>query len=106
MPHNTVPQHAKPALAQAAPRVLNRRTDSIPQGAIYVGRPTRFGNPFVVGKHGSQGECVDLYRAWLMAPERAELRARAARELRGRDLVCWCHPKRCHADVLLEIVNA
>jgi len=27
-------------------------------------------------------------------------------ELRGKDLVCWCSPLPCHADVLLELANA
>lgn len=78
-----------------------------PPGAVYVGRPTQWGNPFVVGRDGTQGECVALYRDWLLyAPECAALRARARRDLRGRDLVCWCAPKPCHADVLIELANA
>ena len=28
------------------------------------------------------------------------------KELKGKDLVCWCAPKSCHADILLEIANA
>ena len=27
-------------------------------------------------------------------------------ELKGKDLVCWCAPQPCHADVLLEIANS
>jgi hypothetical protein len=91
-----------------SPRVYSKRkgAETPPAGAVYVGRPTRWGNPFVVGKDGAQGECVELFRDWIMDPERASLRARARAELRGRDLVCWCAPKPCHADVLLEVANA
>lgn len=35
-------------------------------------------------------------------PELVEL---AKKELKGKDLVCWCAPKLCHGDVLLEIAN-
>ena len=33
-------------MSQHTPRVLNRRTDTIPPGAVYVGRPSKWGNPF------------------------------------------------------------
>lgn len=48
----------------------------MPENAIYVGRPTVWGNPFVV------------------------------QALRGKDLACWCRlDQPCHADVLLELAN-
>jgi Domain of unknown function (DUF4326) len=49
---------------------------------------------------------IDRYREWLAAPEQDELRGRVRRELRGHDLVCWCAPHACHADVLLALANA
>lgn len=89
------------------PRVYSKRNgaEQPPTGAVYVGRPTQFGNPFVVGKDGSHREVVELYREWIMRPECTVLRARAKRDLAGRDLVCWCAPNPCHADVLLEVAN-
>jgi len=89
------------------PRVYSRRkgAEPSPRGAVYVGRPTKYGNPFVVGEHGRQGECVELFREWIWRDEQEWLRTQAARELNGLDLVCWCAPKPCHADVLLEIAN-
>lgn len=102
-----------------------------PPGARYVGRPTRFGNPFGVGDplfgawHERVGEvrdrahAVQLFEAWLdgarmpysglsigypyaPAPTRVEIR----RHLAGRDLACWCPlDEPCHADVLLRIAN-
>lgn len=90
------------------PRVYSKRkgAEKPPDDAVYVGRPTRWGNPFIVGQDGKQGECVTLYRDWLLDPERAPLRRAVRAELRGKDLVCWCAPKPCHADVLLEVANA
>jgi len=29
-------------------KVLNRRKDGIPKGTIYVGRPSKWGNPFKI----------------------------------------------------------
>lgn len=93
------------------PKVLNKRTDSIPEGAVYVGRPSKWGNPFKVGSRGvvphmgkiDHTEAVRLYKEWLW--RRPDLIEQAKSELRGKDLVCWCAPLPCHADVLLELAN-
>lgn len=76
-----------------------------PTHAIYVGRPTSWGNPFVIGKHGTREEVIEKHKQWLLAqPE--ELKAVKA-YLRGKDLCCWCYDNQpCHADTLLEIANA
>jgi hypothetical protein len=84
-------------------RVLNRRRGERTPGAVYVGRPTRWGNPFVVGSRYTQQQAVDAYRAWVVT--QPELLAAAKAELAGHDLICWCHPLPCHADVLVEIAN-
>ena len=91
------------------PRVLNRKTDHIGRGAVYVGRPTKFGNPWRVGADLRTGrpidrtEAIERYRTFLM--NNSYLLAAAKTELKGKDLVCWCAPLSCHADVLLEIAN-
>jgi hypothetical protein len=76
---------------------------------IYVGRnpkwlpPSKWGNPFVVGKHGERGGCIGLYGSWLR--ENAALFA-ALDELRGLVLGCWCAPRACHGDLLVWLANA
>ena len=87
------------------PRVLNKRTHGIPAGAVYVGRPTRWGNPFHMHSEVARNLVCDQYENWIMAPEQLSDRVAIRRELRGKDLVCWCAPKRCHADTLLRIAN-
>lgn len=67
---------------------------------VYVGRPTKWGNPFVIGKDGTREEVVAKYRKHTV-PKLGDLS-----ELRGKNLVCWCAPLACHADVLLELANA
>jgi hypothetical protein len=88
------------------PRVLNRRTLQPADAAhsIYVGRPSRWGNPWIPGRNAADRlDAIARYRAWADTPA---MRDRIRRDLRGWHLVCWCAPKPCHADVLLEIANA
>jgi Domain of unknown function (DUF4326) len=80
----------------------------MPEGAVYVGRPTKWGNPFLVGMDGTATDCVAMYRerigknVWA-GPDRKSIEA----ELRGKDLACWCPlDQPCHADVLLEVANS
>lgn len=84
-------------------KVLNKRIHGVPQGAVYVGRPSKFGNPFVMHSEAERDAVCDQYEAWLQA--QPELIKAAQRELRGKDLVCWCAPRRCHAQTLLRIAN-
>lgn len=88
------------------PRVLNKRTDLIPRAAVYVGRPGFWGNPFVLHDERMRDAILDSYVTWLHGSPEGKLRLARISELRGKDLVCWCAPKRCHADILLELANA
>lgn len=101
------------------PRVLNKRTDKIPPDAVYVGRPSKWGNPFKVYPHRrgglfAQKIAVKSYRAYIesellyqdtYAMSNNPKDILDINELRGKDLVCWCAPLPCHADVLLELAN-
>ncbi len=88
-----------------APRILNKRTDKIPADAVYVGRPSRWGNPFIVRAHtlSQHEEAVAYFRGY--AEERLGSEPDWLEPLRGKDLVCWCAPLPCHADVLLDLAN-
>lgn len=83
-------------------RVLNKRVDGMPPGAVYIGRPSIWGNPFVIGKDGSRDDVIAKYHAWLMS--QPGLRSNLP-QLRGKDVVCWCAPCRCHGDVLVRLAN-
>lgn len=101
--------------ADIPPKVWNKRDPKTPSDAVYVGRPSQWGNPYThlpskldgVHQVATREEAVEKYRAMLMQKDtfwcvkRAEIQA----HLRGKDLVCWCAPKSCHADTLLEIAN-
>jgi hypothetical protein len=79
-----------------------------PAAALYVGRPTKWGNPYkVVGPgHNAAQEAVMLFRRDLTAGVLSFTVDDVRRELNGRDLICWCKAGApCHADVLLAIAN-
>lgn len=98
----------------------------MPPHTVKVDRTTQWGNPFVVGRDGTQAECVEAF-GWL-AGEKASIEAMArvlvppegldaaqkmldelqtdASPLRGKNLACWCSlDQPCHADVLLRLAN-
>lgn len=84
------------------PRVLHRHRDGFTAGSVFIGRPTEWGNPFIIGRDGDRATVVKKYEEYLR--ERRDLMDRLP-ELRGRDLVCFCSPEECHGDVLLRLAN-
>ena len=85
------------------PKVLNKRIDIIPPDAVYVGRPSKWGNPFRVGINGSREEVIAKYADWLDGMMHNGIFD--LDELKGKDLVCWCALLPCHADILLKMAN-
>ncbi len=96
-------------------QALSIATNGLP--AVNVARPSKWGNPFIVGKAvgAYTAKVIDLRHAWQLyasiAPDNERLVAAAQRELRGKNLACWCpkpmpyEPDCCHADVPLAIAN-
>lgn len=80
---------------------------------VYVGRPTKWGNPYMVGRHGKRGECVKKYAEYLL--RNPDLMRQARIQLKGKILSCWCAPPGgidymrqpviCHAQLLAAIAN-
>lgn len=67
---------------------------------VYIGRPSKWGNPFEVGVDGTREQVIDLYEQWLL--EQPDLLA-ALDELTGKTLGCWCAPRPCHGEVLTRL---
>lgn len=104
-------------------RIQRKRTKGwrLPEGAVIVTRPGKWGNPYRVGeRHPDFIHCpeagiesppvenatiaVKLFRRYALG--RLTDEPRWLEPLRGKDLACWCAPdKPCHADVLLELSN-
>jgi len=105
----------------------------MPDNSIYVGRPTKFGNPFklvdgtifyycinrtilspwIIYDHGKSDyileDLIYYYELWITGkltdsiglPDLPDIK-----ELRGKDLVCWCPlEKPCHVDVLIKLLK-
>lgn len=69
---------------------------------VYIGRPSKWGNPFEIGKDGTRDEVIAKYKSWIQTqPDLLE----GVKSLRGLRLGCWCYPKPCHGDVLAELAN-
>jgi hypothetical protein len=111
-------------------RIQRKRTKGwrMPEGALYVGRGSGWGNPWSFGEHASApgtwwcshsdgfgdgayfdtreeaaAHAVALYRELIT---HAHMAADFLTDLAGRDLACWCPlDQPCHGDILLEIAN-
>lgn len=80
------------------PIVHNKYHNTAPSDAIYIGRGSPYGNPYVIGIDGSRDEVCELY-------EKHILPTLDLTPLRGKDLVCFCAPNRCHGDILIREAN-
>lgn len=80
---------------------------------VYIGRKVRNGlwgcpqskwhNPFHLRDHGNDRDLVlKRYRDYIL--REPELLA-SLHELKGKQLACWCKPKACHGDVLVELIE-
>lgn len=89
------------------PRVVNLRSPEIGRiECVRVDRRSKWGNPFIM-RNGSDAERNRVCDAFeeMAARWPPETIAALRRELKGKNLACWCSPKRCHADTLLRIAN-
>ena len=103
-------------------RIQRKRTRGwkMPPNTVYVGRPTKWGNPYEVGRsyhdqetgetweHISQNTAVEFYKEAILNqyPAATVTIEEIVKELKGKNLACWCSKdERCHADVLLRLAN-
>ena len=99
-------------------RIQRKRTAGwrMPENTVYVGRPTKWGNPWTVTPPSKRShavsekfyydQAVEAFTFWIEDEEQAQLRAEIRQELKGKDLACWCpEDKPCHADLLIQIAN-
>lgn len=69
---------------------------------VYIGRGSKWGNPFKMGRDGTRDEVVEKYHRYLLS--RPSLIA-ALGELKGKRLGCFCKPLRCHGDILVDLIE-
>lgn len=71
---------------------------------VYIGRPSKFGNPWRVVSEASRAHAIERFEAYIRAGIAKDPKGREAiKALYGKTLGCWCAPKACHGDVLLKI---
>lgn len=78
---------------------------------VYIGRPSEWGNPYTHIKDKttkaqfvtkSREEAISRYREWILIQPHLLSKLET---LRGKRLGCWCKPKSCHGDILIELLN-
>lgn len=83
------------------PVVVNvRNVDRNAPGVEYIGRGSKWGNPFRLRKEADRNRVIREYAHYILK-QPALLRAIEQGELDGKRLACYCRPKRCHGDVLV-----
>lgn len=80
-------------------KVYNLKRDKkIPKEAIYVGRGTKWGNPYIMGKDGTRAQVLNKFKRFVLPHLEV-------RELKGKSLICFCSPEACHADLIMKKAN-
>jgi len=104
-------------------RLSRKKGARLPEGAVNIARPGKWGNPFAIGKPNGLGfgivndrkHAVQLFARWLYLDhdlviyqrERHAWMLEHLEDLRGRDLACWCRPEQpCHGAILLVVANS
>ena len=89
-------------------RVVNKYKESYD---VYIGRGSKWGNPFthISDKKtkadfivNTREQAIESYRDWILNQPQL---LKDLHELKGKTLGCFCKPKKCHGDVLVELVN-
>lgn len=68
---------------------------------VYIGRGSKWGNPFRMRNESDRDKVCDDYEEWFYTTDLPN----HLHELRGKILGCYCKPKRCHGDFLVKITN-
>ena len=80
-------------------QVVNKYRDSYD---VYIGRNSKWGNPFKIGIDGTREDVIEQYRDWIQTQPHL---LNSLEELRGKTLGCFCSPQACHGDILVELLN-
>lgn len=75
---------------------------------VYIGRPGPWGNPFIIGKHGSREEVINHFHRWFLnsMDSNAIWMREHIHELQSKRLGCFCAPQACHGDILAYYAEA
>lgn len=68
---------------------------------VYIGRGSKWGNPFRIGKDGNRVEVIRLFETYLLT----SFLMNDLHELVGKRIYCYCKPELCHGDILARYAN-
>ena len=86
--------------------ILNKHRDPIPLGAVYIGRGSIWGNPFVLKPGMSRDKACDLYLTYIKGEIHADrITSKMLQSLHNKHLVCYCAPARCHGETLVMLAK-
>lgn len=86
------------------PKIYNIKNDKdIPKDAVYCMRPSKWGNPYKAKTEADREWACNMFEEYVM--NNKEFQAEIKSELKGKDLVCCCWPKRCHTMTLKRVAN-
>lgn len=104
------PNKKREFIEEKAPPVIVNIKKAYSQYDIYIGREfdfhgqhiegSKWANPFPITRDRTRKEAIELYRNYILSDPKL---MDSLPELTGKKLGCWCFPKRCHADVLVEL---
>jgi hypothetical protein len=80
-------------------RVVHCRQDAYD---VYIGRGSKWGNPFIIGRDGDREQVIAKYKNWIQSQPKL---MQALPEIRGKILGCWCSPYPCHGDLLAQFAD-
>jgi hypothetical protein len=69
---------------------------------VYIGRPSKWGNPFAIGRDGNREEVIEKFRKWIKTQKKL---LKDLHELKGKRLGCFCAPLACHGHVLADLAD-
>ena len=70
---------------------------------VYIGRGSKWGNPYVIGADGSREEVIEKYRAYLYSEiQSGNVTRYDLIQLSGKKLGCFCKPQACHGDIIVK----
>jgi hypothetical protein len=83
------------------PIVVNKYKESYD---VYIGRGSKYGNPFVIGKDGDREKVISLYKhhLWRMFCD-GDVSKGELLSLSGKKLGCFCKPQACHGDMIVKL---
>lgn len=77
-------------------RVVHCKRESY---TVYIGRPSVFGNPYVIGTDGTRQQVIDLFETYARENLMHEIK-----QLKEDDVLgCWCKPQPCHGDIIIKL---